>query len=64
LSIYEIGSETGDISRRFGEKAKTFSFTYMRNDPPKRVIGLALASILNLKISVLVFPGWEDCGRA
>jgi hypothetical protein len=37
----------------------------MRNDPPKRVIGLALASILNLKISVLVFPGFgSDCSRA
>jgi hypothetical protein len=29
------------------------------NDPPKRVIGLALASALVLKISVLVFQGYE-----
>ena len=32
---------------------------WYENDPPKRVIGLALASIIFLEMSVLVFPGWE-----
>ena len=36
------------------------SYRRHENDPPKRVIGLALASILILKMSYLVFPGfWE-----
>jgi hypothetical protein len=50
-------------------------FAKYGNDPPERVIGLALASILILKMSYLVFPGffrgagfclalWTYCGAA
>jgi hypothetical protein len=33
------------------------------NDPPERVIGLALASTLILKMSYLVFPGFLEVGK-